>query len=230
LRKAGIERLKDGSIAANPQRMGPLTFEARLMALDRILEIQRSCNLVAVAEGLPLVDILNPEEEARIRELIAAKTWPNGWAGDEPTADVLAGQHLCRWQRAAAPQFWSADMTVHHLTREEGRQLFSQKKAKRGNKFNAERVLYDGHMFDSKAERDYYAALKLRERVGEITELELQREYHLMVNGVLVTRYKADMVFHDRIPGRRRVVDVKGRTDHACISSQAEADEGVLRH
>ncbi|WP_204377415.1 phosphoadenosine phosphosulfate reductase family protein [Aquitalea magnusonii] len=29
LRKPGLERLKDGSIAANPQRMGPLTFEAR---------------------------------------------------------------------------------------------------------------------------------------------------------------------------------------------------------
>lgn len=97
-----------------------------------------------------------------------------------------------------------------HLTREEGRQLLSQKKTKRGNKFNAERVLYDGHMFDSKAERDYYATLKLRERAGEITDLELQREYHLMVNGVLVAKYKADMVFNDRILCRRRVVDIKG--------------------
>lgn len=88
LRKAGAERLKDGSIAANPQRMGPLTIEARLMALDRILSIQNECNAMAAAEGAPLVDILNPEEEARIRELIAARTWPQGWDGDEPTADV----------------------------------------------------------------------------------------------------------------------------------------------
>jgi DNA sulfur modification protein DndC len=29
LRKSGVERLKDGSIAKNPQRMGPLTLEAR---------------------------------------------------------------------------------------------------------------------------------------------------------------------------------------------------------
>jgi len=88
LRKAGIERLQDGSIAANPQRMGPLTFETRLMALDRILSIQSEINVAAVQLGRPTIDILNSEEEARIRELIAAKTWPNGWSGDEPTADV----------------------------------------------------------------------------------------------------------------------------------------------
>lgn len=96
-----------------------------------------------------------------------------------------------------------------HLTREEGRQLLSQKK-KRGNKFNAERVLYDGHMFDSKAERNHYIELKLREKAGEVIDIELQREFDLMVNGVLVARYRADMVFYDRILCRRRVVDVKG--------------------
>ncbi|TCN30319.1 phosphoadenosine phosphosulfate reductase family protein [Sinorhizobium americanum] len=88
LRKAGIERLKDGKAAANPQRMGPLTFEARLWALSEILVIQDEINAAARAAGRPAVDILNPEEEARIRELIAAGTWPQGWDGDEPTADT----------------------------------------------------------------------------------------------------------------------------------------------
>lgn len=88
LRKAGVERLKDGSIAANPQRMGPLTFEARLMGLDRVLGIQAACNTEAERLGRPLLDILNPYEEARIRELIAAGTWPDGWSGEEPIADV----------------------------------------------------------------------------------------------------------------------------------------------
>ncbi|KSV64074.1 phosphoadenosine phosphosulfate reductase [Sinorhizobium sp. GW3] len=88
LRKEGIERLKSGAVAANPQRMGPLTFAARLMALDRVLQIQEECNVMARATGAPLVDILNSEEECRIRELIAAKTWPQGWAGDEPIADT----------------------------------------------------------------------------------------------------------------------------------------------
>lgn len=84
LKKAGLERLKDGSIAKNPQRMGPLTFAARSMALERVLAIQAEVN----AHG-PAIDILDAEEVARIRELIAAETWPDGWDGDEPTADTV---------------------------------------------------------------------------------------------------------------------------------------------
>ena len=78
LRKSGIERLKDGSIAKNPQRMGPLTLEARANALDQILDIQHRAQ----------VDLINIEEEARIRELIAARTFPDKWDGDEPRADA----------------------------------------------------------------------------------------------------------------------------------------------
>lgn len=92
LRKAGREMRKDGTPAANPQRMGPLTFEARLWALGEILAIQAECNAAAVRLGRLGVDILNPEEEARIRALIAAGTWPDGWDGDEPTADTPLDQ------------------------------------------------------------------------------------------------------------------------------------------
>ncbi|WP_246697012.1 phosphoadenosine phosphosulfate reductase domain-containing protein [Methylobacterium planeticum] len=88
LRKAGAEILKDGSLAKNPQRMGPLTFEARLWALGEILAIQDEVNASADALGRPRLDLLNAEEEARIRELIALGTWPDGWDGDEPTADT----------------------------------------------------------------------------------------------------------------------------------------------
>jgi DNA sulfur modification protein DndC len=35
------------------------------------------------------LDIVNMEEEARIRELIAAGTYPNGWDGSEPNGSVL---------------------------------------------------------------------------------------------------------------------------------------------
>lgn len=86
LRKAGVERLKDGSIAANPQRMGPILLASRLMALERLLGIQAEINEAARRLGRPMVDMINPEEEARIRELIAAETWPDGWDGDEPVA------------------------------------------------------------------------------------------------------------------------------------------------
>ena len=77
-RKSGVERLKNGSIAKNPQRMGPLTLEARQTALEAILDIQRQAR----------VDLINAEEEARIRELIAARTFPQKWDGDEPRADA----------------------------------------------------------------------------------------------------------------------------------------------
>lgn len=78
LRKAGVERLKGGGIAKNPQRMGPLTLEARSAALERVLDIQRRAR----------VDLINDEEEARIRALISARTFPEKWDGDEPRADV----------------------------------------------------------------------------------------------------------------------------------------------
>lgn len=87
IKKAGIERLKDGSIAKNPQRMGPITLESRLMALERLLAIQAECN--AAAQNRPAISLINPAEEARIRELIAAGTWPEGWEGDEPAADTV---------------------------------------------------------------------------------------------------------------------------------------------
>lgn len=88
LRQPGGERRKDGTLAKNQQRMGPLTFEARLMGLERVLTIQAEVNADARRLGRPIIDLLDGEEEARIRELIAAETWPDGWTGDEPTADV----------------------------------------------------------------------------------------------------------------------------------------------
>lgn len=77
-RKEGLERLKDGGIAKNPQRMGPITLNARATALERVLDIQSRAS----------VDLINAEEEARIRELIAARTFPDKWNGTEPTADT----------------------------------------------------------------------------------------------------------------------------------------------
>ncbi len=78
-----------GTPAANPQRMGPITLEARAWALELVLEVQREVNAAAAALGRPALDLLNAEEEARIRELIAARTWPDKWSGDEPRGDEL---------------------------------------------------------------------------------------------------------------------------------------------
>ncbi|WP_241659761.1 hypothetical protein [Sphingomonas glacialis] len=88
LRKAGVERLKSGAIAKNPQRMGPLTLEARATALEQILDIQARVCAGAIAAGTPArgIDLINAEEEALIRELIAVRTFPDKWEGDEPSA------------------------------------------------------------------------------------------------------------------------------------------------
>lgn len=88
LKKSGLDGSQVIAEGKNKQRMGPLTFGARLWALELILAIQTECNNAATKLGRPGVDLLNSEEEARIRELITLGTWPNGWDGDEPTADT----------------------------------------------------------------------------------------------------------------------------------------------
>lgn len=85
-----------------------------------------------------------------------------------------------------------------------------QAKPTKKNKFNAQRCEMDSIHFDSKAERDYYAVLKLRERAGEICDVQMQQPYDLTVNGFLVATYKADFTYWDNKTQCRHVIDVKG--------------------
>jgi DNA sulfur modification protein DndC len=89
LRKAGFEHLKDGSIAHNPQRLGPLTMEARRYGLNTVNAIQDEVNDAAERLGRPTLDLLNAEEQSRIVALINKNTWPLKWTGNEPTGDEL---------------------------------------------------------------------------------------------------------------------------------------------
>ena len=86
------ERNKDGNLSSNPSRKGPLTLEAREWALSKVLEIQEQINADAAQLGRPLVDLINAEEEARIRALIATRTYPNRWSDADPDATVLIPQ------------------------------------------------------------------------------------------------------------------------------------------
>ena len=95
LRQPTAERCKGGRLSKNAQRMGPITLAARLVALDRVLEIQAEINAAAAAVRRPPICLINAEEEARIRHLISVETWPDGWDGTEPTADTLiAGEFV----------------------------------------------------------------------------------------------------------------------------------------
>lgn len=88
LRKDGTETRKDGSLVANPGRVGPLTLEARERLLGQVLDIQRRVN-ERRPDIWPEFSLINAEEEARIRELIAARTFPDRWTGDEQAGDSL---------------------------------------------------------------------------------------------------------------------------------------------
>jgi DNA sulfur modification protein DndC len=88
LRKDGTERRKDGKLVDNPNRLGPLTFEARLWGLKQIMAIQNEINDSALYSGRPEICLISVEELNRIHELIEAQTWPNGWEGTEVTGDV----------------------------------------------------------------------------------------------------------------------------------------------
>jgi DNA sulfur modification protein DndC len=82
LRKSEPEILKNGSYGKRPGRLGPLTVEARAYGLMRVLDIQRRAS----------VDLINAEEEARIRELWVLNTWPQGWDGNEITGSQSIDQ------------------------------------------------------------------------------------------------------------------------------------------
>ncbi len=77
------------------------------------------------------------------------------------------------------------------------------------SKYRNQKTEVDGHVFDSLAEARHYWDLKHLERAGDITDLELQPVFPLIVNGVKVAQYRSDFRYKDR-QGRIHVVDVKG--------------------
>ena len=60
------------------------------------------------------------------------------------------------------------------------------------NKYKAVKTTIDGITFDSKKEAKRYTELKLLEKAGHITHLELQPEYQITINGAKICKYKAD--------------------------------------
>ena len=77
-RKAAPEMTQSGNYSKNGQRMGPLTMTGRAYGLGRVLDIQQRAG----------VDLVNTEEEARIREMWALDLWPRKWSNDDIAADA----------------------------------------------------------------------------------------------------------------------------------------------
>lgn len=86
------ERNANGQLSSNPNRKGPLTLVAREWALGEVLRVQNDINAQAFTLGRPEIDLINSEEEARIEELIALRTYPQRWSDADPDATVLIPQ------------------------------------------------------------------------------------------------------------------------------------------
>lgn len=82
------------------------------------------------------------------------------------------------------------------------------------NKYKNKKVVIDNILFDSKKEANYYTYLKLLEKAGKITDLELQKKFILQdkftLNGKAyrAITYIADFVYKKN--GQVHVVDTKG--------------------
>ena len=75
-------------------------------------------------------------------------------------------------------------------------------------KYHAQRTEIDGVTFDSKGEAARWQELKLLERAGQISGLERQIKYALVVNGVKLGAYVADYRYTEN--GEQVVEDFKG--------------------
>lgn len=90
LRQPGTQRRKDGSIPKNPNRMGPLTIEARMQFFAQIEAIQTQIN--NDPQCLRQIDILNTEEIEYITRCWKENLYPDGWSGTEMSAAILYEQ------------------------------------------------------------------------------------------------------------------------------------------
>lgn len=66
-----------------------------------------------------------------------------------------------------------------------------------------------GRHFDSKLERDWGEHCALRQKAGEIQDLEFQVAYELVVNGIWIGRYTCDAQYREN--GVLHVTDPKGQ-------------------
>lgn len=80
-------------------------------------------------------------------------------------------------------------------------------KKKRKSKYGNQKVTLDGITFDSKKEAGRYHDLKVMQMGGDISELKLQVEFKLAVEGKKIASYFADFTY--KLNGELVVEDVK---------------------
>lgn len=80
----------------------------------------------------------------------------------------------------------------------------------RSHKYWAKPCEIDGHKFPSQKEGRRYLELKLLERAGAISGLELQPKFPLIVNGAKICEYRGDFRYVDGDKGAVIIEDTKG--------------------
>jgi len=83
-------------------------------------------------------------------------------------------------------------------------------KEKKRSKYRSLKTVVDGHEFDSIKEAKRYGELKILEKAGLISNLNLQPSIPLKYEGVLICTYRADFSYFDNAIGSPVVEDVKG--------------------
>ena len=78
----------------------------------------------------------------------------------------------------------------------------------RRNKYGAKKTTVCGITFDSKQESQDYLKLLARQQTGEISDLQTQVRYNLIVNDIKIGRYTADFTYREN--GQLVVADSKG--------------------
>ena len=63
------------------------------------------------------------------------------------------------------------------------------------SKYKNGKTVIDGIKFDSAAEGARYQILKAQEKGGLIKNLELQKNYPMIINGLKICDYRADFVY-----------------------------------
>lgn len=88
--------------------------------------------------------------------------------------------------------------------------LISRAAGSAPSKFRSKKTIVGSRTFDSKAEAARYSELFIMQHRGEISDLECQPEYEILLNGHKICKYIPDFRYLDKT-GRRHIEDVKSK-------------------
>ena len=94
----------------------------------------------------------------------------------------------------------------------------------------AEERTVDGILFASRVEANRYGYLKIRFRLGEIWDLELQPSWNVEISGKPFCRYTADFKYFDFKLGRLVIEEVKTRGTRGEPSYRLRRKAAELAH